>query len=112
MRIEMHGGKLHVRRGDKVRLLSGDDKGKEGVVLKVFPKKCRALVENVNIVSCHTKPTAKNPNGGGIVKREAPVHVSKLMLLDPSDDKPTRIGRKLNDAGKLVRYSKRTGKVL
>ena len=99
--------KLHIKKGDIVYVLSGDDKGKTGRVLSVQVKKNRAVVEGVNIVSKSTKPSAKYPQGG-IVKIEAPVHISNLNLVDPKSGKPTRIGRKLNDAGKLVRYSKKS----
>ena len=100
--------KLHIKKGDIVYVLSGDDKGKTGRVLSVQVKKNRAVVEGVNIVSKSTKPSAKYPQGG-IVKIEAPVPISNLNLVDPKSGKPTRIGRKLNDAGKLVRYSKKSG---
>ncbi len=100
--------KLHVKKGDKVVVISGESKGQKGRVLEVIAEKQRAIVEGVNMVSKHTKPNAANPQGG-IVKKEAPVHVSNLMLVDPTSDKPTRIGRKLNDDGKLVRYSKKSG---
>ena len=100
--------KLHIKKGDIVSVLAGDDKGKTGRVLSVQVKKNRAIVEGVNIVSKSTKPSAKYPQGG-IVKIEAPVHISNLNLVAPKSGKPTRIGRKLNDAGKLVRYSKKSG---
>ncbi len=101
--------KLHIKKGDRVRVIAGDYKGAEGEVLEVFPKKNRAIVENVNIVKKHQKPTQNNP--GGIVEIPAPVHVSNLMLLDPKTGEPTRVGRKLVD-GKLVRYSKKTGEII
>lgn len=101
--------KLHIKKGDRVRVIAGDHKGAEGEVLEVFPKKNRAIVENVNIVKKHQKPTQDNP--GGIVEMPAPVHVSNLMLLDPKTGEPTRVGRKLVD-GKLVRYSKKTGEII
>ncbi len=100
--------KLHIKKGDTVYVNAGDDKGKTGRVLKVLVSKNRAIVEGVNIVSKSTKPTAKYPQGG-IVKIEAPVHISNLNVVDPKSGKPTRIGRRLNDAGKLVRYSKKSG---
>jgi large subunit ribosomal protein L24 len=103
--------KLHIRRGDTVKVLAGDDKGKEGKVLEVDLTKRRALVEGVNIITKHTKPSAGKPEGG-IVKVEAPVHISNLMLIDPASGKPTRVGRKLNDKGKLQRYSKKTGEFI
>lgn len=103
--------KLHIRRGDTVKVLAGDDKGKEGKVLEVDLTKRRALVEGVNIITKHTKPSAGKPEGG-IVKVEAPIHISNLMLIDPASGKPTRVGRKLNDKGKLQRYSKKTGEFI
>ena len=100
--------KLHIKKGDTVYVNAGDDKGKTGRVLQVLVKKNRAIVEGVNIVSKSTKPNAKYPQGG-IVKMEAPVHISNLNVIDPKSGKPTRVGRRLNDAGKLVRYSKKSG---
>lgn len=100
--------KLHIRKGDTVYVNAGDDKGKTGRVLEVQPKKSRAIVEGINIVSKSTKPSAKHPQGG-IVKIEAPVHISNLNVVDPKSGKPTRIGRRRNEAGKLVRYSKKSG---
>ena len=100
--------KLHIKKGDTVYVNAGEDKGKSGRVLKVLVEKQRALVEGVNMVSKSTKPNAKNPQGG-FIKKEAPVHISNLNVLDPKSGKPTRIGRKLNTKGKLVRYSKKSG---
>jgi len=100
--------KLHIKKGDNVEVISGDNKGTKGRVLEVFPEKLRALVEGVNLVSKHTKPNAKNTQGG-IVKKEAPVHISNLMLIDPKTGKRTRTGRRLNDKNKLVRFSKKSG---
>ena len=97
--------KLHIKKGDTVFVNSGDDKCKTGRVLEVFPKKERAIVEGVNIISKSMKPNAKYPQGG-IIKMEAPLHISKLNPLDPKTGKPTRVGRKLNEAGKLVRIAK------
>ncbi|HQO87601.1 MAG TPA: 50S ribosomal protein L24 [Bacteroidia bacterium] len=90
--------------------MAGESKGKQGRVLEVFPETNRASVENVNIVSKHTRPNAQNTQGG-IVKKEAPVNVSNLMLIDPKSGKPTRVGRK-TDEGKLVRYAKKSGEVI
>lgn len=98
--------KLHLKSGDTVLVLSGESKGSEGKVLEVVTDKDRVLVEGVNIISKHTKPNAKNPQGG-IIKKEAPIHISNVMVVDPSNGKPTRIGRRLNADGKLVRYSKK-----
>ena len=102
------GKKLHIRKGDSVIVITGESKGQQGKVLEVFVDKKRAIVEGVNMVSKHTKPNAQSPQGG-ILKKEAPVHISNLLLVDPSSGKPTRIGRKLNDKNKLVRYSKKSG---
>jgi large subunit ribosomal protein L24 len=101
-------GKLHIKKGDIVIVNTGVSKGQEGKVLEVFPEKQRAIVEGVNMVSKHTKPNAESPQGG-IIKKEAPIHISNLNVKDPSTGKPARVGRKLNDAGKLVRYSKKSG---
>ncbi|HOZ14406.1 MAG TPA: 50S ribosomal protein L24 [Tenuifilaceae bacterium] len=100
--------KLHIKKGDLVYVISGESKGQQGKVLSVMIKDERALVEGVNMVSKHTKPNSKYPQGG-IIKKEAPIHISNLMLIDPATGKPSRIGRKLNDKGKLVRFSKKSG---
>ena len=91
-----------------VYVVAGESKGQQGKVLEVVTKEDRAIVEGVNMVSRHTKPNSKSPQGG-IVKKEAPIHVSNLMLVDPTSGKPTRIGRKLNEKSNLVRYSKKSG---
>jgi len=100
--------KLHIKKGDLVFVNAGEDKGKTGHVLKMLVDKQRAIVEGINMVSKSTKPNAKNPQGG-IVKQEAPIHISNLNVVDPKSGKPTRIGRRLNDKGKLVRYAKKSG---
>ena len=100
--------KLHIKKGDTVYVNSGDDRGKSGRVLSVIVKKDKAIVEGINMVSKSTKPNAKHPQGG-IIKMEAPVHVSNLNLIDPKSGKPTRIGRRKNEAGVTVRYSKKSG---
>ena len=100
--------KLHIKKGDTVYVNAGDDKGRTGKVLKVFVDERRAIVEGLNMVSKSQKPSAKNPQGG-FVKEEAPIHISNLNLVDPKTGKPTRIGRKLNADGKLVRYAKKSG---
>ena len=100
--------KLHIKRGDTVYVNSGESKGQQGRVLEVLRKDNKAIVEGINMVSKHTKPNAQYPQGG-IIKMEAPVHLSNLMLVDGSTGEPTRIGRRLNDDGKLVRYSKKSG---
>ena len=100
--------KLHIKKGDTVYVNSGEDKGKTGKVLRVIVDKQRAVVEGVNIVSKSQKPSAQNPQGG-IVKVEAPIHISNLNVVDPKTGKPTRIGRRKNEIGKLVRYAKKSG---
>ncbi|MFT4072276.1 MAG: 50S ribosomal protein L24 [Dysgonamonadaceae bacterium] len=99
--------KLHIKKGDIVFVNTGADKGKTGRVTKVLVEKQRAIVEGLNMISKHAKPNAKNPQGG-IEKKEAPIHISNLNVLDPKTGKPTRIGRK-EVSGKLVRYSKKSG---
>ncbi len=103
--------KLPIRKGDTVKVLSGNHRSKQGKVLQILPQAYRAIVEGVNIVSRHRKPSTKHPQGG-IEKKEAPIHISNLMLVDPATGDATRIGRKRNDAGKLERYSKKTGKII
>ncbi len=100
--------KLHIKKGDTVFVNSGEYKGQKGRVLEVSRKTERAIVEGINLIKKHTKPNAKSPNGG-IIEKEAPIHISNLMLLDPSSGTPTRIGRKAGEKGKLVRYSKKSG---
>lgn len=100
--------KLHIRKGDTVFVNTGKDKGKTGKVLKVLVDKQRAVVEGLNIVTKSQKPSARNPQGG-FVKMEAPIHISNLNVVDPKTGKPTRIGRRLNEEGKLVRYAKKSG---
>ena len=100
--------KLHIKKGDTVIVNAGDNKGQTGKVVKVLVSKNRAVVEGVNMVSKSQKPSAKNPQGG-IVKVEAPTHISNLNVVDPKTGKATRIGRRLNENGKLVRYAKKSG---
>ena len=100
--------KLHIKKGDTVYVLSGEDKGKQGRVLSVQVTKQRAIVEGVNIVTKSTKPSAKHPQGG-LIKMEAPIHISNLSLLDPTSGKPTRIGFRKDEKGVTVRYSKKSG---
>ena len=100
--------KLHIKKGDTVYVNTGKDKGKTGKVIKVFVEEQRAIVEGLNIVSKNQKPNAKNPQGG-IIKMEAPIHISNLNVVDPKTGKPTRIGRRLNEEGNLVRYAKKSG---
>ncbi|MCX4330374.1 50S ribosomal protein L24 [Paramuribaculum intestinale] len=100
--------KINIKKGDTVYVLAGDDRGKTGRVLKVDAAKQRAIVEGVNVVTKATKPSAKHPQGG-LVKMEAPVHVSNLSLIDPKSGKPTRVFRKKNDEGRSVRYAQKSG---
>ena len=100
--------KLHIKKGDMVYVIAGDNKGQQGKVLRVDAQKQRAIVEGVNICKKATKPNAQKPQGG-IVEKEAPIHISNLQVLDPKSGKPTRIGRKENAEGKLVRYAKKSG---
>ena len=100
--------KLHIKKGDTVYVNAGNNRGQQGKVLEVLVKEQRARVEGLNMVSKHTKPNAKNPQGG-IVKQEAPIHISNLQVVDPKSGKPTRIGRRKAENGKLVRYSKKSG---
>lgn len=102
--------KLKIKKNDIVRVISGNSKGKEGKVLSVDRKAMRALVEGVNLVSRHTKPNSKSPQGG-IVKKESPVHISNLMIVDGGEI--TRVGRRIDEeTGRLVRYSKKTDKII
>ena len=103
--------KLHIRKGDTVKVIAGDDKGKTGKVLEVVLDKQRAFVEGVNIITKHEKPSAGKPEGG-IKKVEAAIHVSNLALIDPASGQPTRVGRKANDQGKLQRFAKKTGQFI
>jgi large subunit ribosomal protein L24 len=99
-----------VKKGDTVAVLSGRDKGKRGEVLKVLTAESRVVVRGVNIVKRHTRPSAKG--AGGIVEQEAPIHVSNVAHLDPKDDKPTRVGFKLIEGGRKVRFAKRSGEII
>lgn len=100
--------KLHIKKGDTVFVNAGNSRGQQGKVLEVLRDKDRAVVEGVNLVSKHTKPNAKHPQGG-IIKQEAAIHISNLQPLDPKSGKPTRVGRKQNAKGKLVRIAKKSG---
>lgn len=100
--------KLKIRKGDLVQVIAGDSKGKQGKVLEVLLKDNRVVVEGANLVSRHTKPNAANPNGG-IIKKEAPIHVSNLQVVDLKSGKPTRVGRQKNAEGKIVRIAKKSG---
>ncbi|ATD31349.1 50S ribosomal protein L24 [Macrococcoides bohemicum] len=101
---------MHIKKGDKVIVITGKDKGKTGTVIEALPKKDRVVVEGVNIVKKHQKPTQMNPEGG-IVEFEAAIHVSNVMLIDPKTNKPTRVGTKIED-GKKVRVAKKSGEII
>ena len=103
--------KRHVKSGDTVQVISGNSKGKSGKIIEVLTKKNRVIVEGVNIIKKHIKPSAQNPQGE-IREVEGTIHISNVMVVDPSNGKPTRTGRKVNEAGKLQRYSKATGKFI
>ncbi len=102
--------KLKIKKGDTVIVIAGRDKGKKGEVLKVMPKENRAIVKGVNMVKRHQKPTANG--AGGIITKEAPIHISNLAHVDPKDGKPTRVGFKILEDGRKVRYAKRSGEVI
>jgi large subunit ribosomal protein L24 len=102
--------KLHIKKGDTVKVLAGEYKGQTGKVIQVLIAKNKALVEGINVVKKHNKPTAENPQGG-ITEMEAPVHLSNLMYVDANGE-ASRIGRKEDDKGKLVRYSKKTQEII
>jgi large subunit ribosomal protein L24 len=102
--------KRHVKKGDMVQVITGNDKGKKGRIIEIVSESNRAMVEGINIVSRHTKPNAQNQNGG-IIKKEAPVHISNLKVVDKSGN-ATRVGRKENESGKLVRVSKKSGEII
>jgi large subunit ribosomal protein L24 len=103
--------KLHIRKGDTVKVISGNAKGETGVIKSVVVEKLRATVEGVNIITKHVKPNAQNPQGS-IEKREGTIHISNLMVVDPKSGEPTRTGRKENEKGKLQRYSKKSGDLI
>ena len=102
--------KLKIKKGDKVVVITGRDKGKVGEVKKVMPTENRVIVDGVNIIKRHTRPSAGDP--GGIVEKEASIHVSNVAYVDPKTDKPTRIGYKTLEGGRKVRYAKRSGEVI
>lgn len=101
---------MHVKKGDKVKVLTGKDRGKEGVVLEAFPKKDRVLVEGVNMVKIHAQPSQDNPQGG-ILNVEAPIHVSNVLPIDPKSGEPTRVGYEVRD-GKKIRIARKSGEPL
>ena len=104
--------KIKIKKNDTVIVTTGNSKGVKGKVIKVYPSKNRAMVEGANMISKHTKPNAANPQGG-IVKQEAKLHISNLMLIDPKSGEATKVGRKVDEkTGKIVRYSKNSGEVI
>ena len=104
--------KIKIKKNDTVIVTTGNSKGVKGKVIKVYPSKNRAMVEGANMISKHTKPNAASPQGG-IVKQEASIHISNLVLVDPSTGEATKIGRKVDEkTGKIVRYSKNSGEVI
>jgi large subunit ribosomal protein L24 len=102
------GSKLHIKKGETVYVNAGEYKGQKGRVLEVMISKKSAIVEGINMVAKHTKPNSQYPQGG-IIKKEAPIHISNLMPIDPSSGEPTRVGRKISEKGKHIRYSKKSG---
>ncbi len=107
--------KTRLKKNDKVKVISGNHKGKEGKILKIFRDKDSVIVEGVNIIKRHTRPTQKNPQGG-ITQKEAPIHISNIMLIDPKANEPTRIGMQIisDDSGnkKRMRYGKKSGEII
>jgi large subunit ribosomal protein L24 len=102
---------MNIKRDDTVLIISGNDKGKRGRVLRVYPDQDRVIVEGVRMMKKHTKPTQRDPQGG-IIEREAPLHVSNVMVIDPKTDSPTRVGRKRLDDGRSVRVASRSGEMI
>nr|WP_240386289.1 50S ribosomal protein L24 [Balneola vulgaris] len=105
---------MNVKKGDEVKILAGSNKGDTGRVLMVYPDKDRVLVEGINLKTHHTKPSQDNPQGGRL-KKEAPIHISNVMVIDPTTNEPSRIGRKRieeNGNGRWVRYAKASGEIL
>lgn len=100
--------KLKFKKGDTVMVITGNSKGKSGRVLEILKDKNRVLIEGINIITKHSKPTKANPDGG-IIKKEAPIHLSNIMLMDPKTNQPTRVGRRVNAKDKIVRYAKKSG---
>jgi len=110
-KLASYNNKLHVKKDDTVMVITGKDKGKKGRVIVAYPRENRVLVEGINMVKKHTKPSPKHPQGG-IVEQEAPIHVSNVMLIDPKTGLPTRVGYKVLDNGKKVRVAKRSGEII
>lgn len=110
-KVPSQNHKMHVKKDDTVIVITGKDKGKKGRVIAAFPRESRVLVEGVNMVKKHTRPSQQNPQGG-IIEQEAPIHASNVMHVDPKSGKPTRIGYKVLENGKKVRVAKRSGAVI
>jgi len=108
---ESHNNKLHVKKDDTIVVITGKDKGKKGRIIAAYPRENRVLVEGINMVKKHAKPTQQNPQGG-ILDQEAPIHVSNVMLIDPKSGKPTRVGYKVLENGEKVRVAKKSGEVI
>ena len=102
---------MRIKKGDLVRVMSGNDKGKEGKILKVFPKADRVIVEKINLIKRHQRPNQMNPQGG-IIEKEAPIHASNVMLVCPNTKQPTRIGKEILSDGSRARVSKKSGEML
>lgn len=104
--------KIKIKKNDTVIVTTGNSKGVKGKVIKVYPSKNRAMVEGANMISKHTKPNAANPQGG-IIKQEASIHISNLVMVDPKTGETTKVGRRVDEkTGKIIRYSKNTGEVI
>ncbi|WP_256762347.1 50S ribosomal protein L24 [Cohnella sp. WQ 127256] len=109
--LESHNNKMHVKKDDNIIVISGKDKGKKGRIIAAYPRENRVLIEGVNMVKRHTRPNPTNQQGG-IIEREAPIHVSNVMHIDPKSGKPTRVGHKTLENGKKVRVAKRSGEMI
>lgn len=109
--MKSSNNKIHVKKGDNVIVITGKDKGKKGRVIHAYPKEGRVLVEGVNLVKKHTRPSQVNPQGG-IINKEATIHSSNVMLMDPKTGQPTRIGHKVLTNGDKVRIAKKSGEVI
>jgi large subunit ribosomal protein L24 len=110
-KLEDHNHKLHVKKDDTVFVITGKDKGKKGRIIAAYPRQNRVLVEGINMMKKHAKPSQQNPQGG-IINQEAPIHVSNVMLIDPKSNKPTRVGYKILDNGNKVRIAQKSGEVI